>query len=140
MYIHIYIYIYSYINLYIHLCTYICMYYHIQSTVTDMIATELERQDIYDSDLPGKENSFYYIFGAVSSPVIAIVGMSGLFTSVLLAVIAHMTLTYSKQVCVNVEKRYAHTYRRCIRIYNAVERVFVICLSSVFGFTSWLTR
>lgn len=37
---------------------------------------------MYDHELPAKENSFYYIFGVVTSPVVGFVGLTGLFLSV----------------------------------------------------------
>jgi hypothetical protein len=61
-----------------------------------MIATDLQRQDIYDA-IESNENSFYYIFGAVTCPVVAIVLVTGLFISIVLGVISHMLLAYCKQ-------------------------------------------
>ena len=55
---------------------------------TDKIATDLQRQDIYDA-IESNENSFYYIFGAVTCPVVAIVLVTGLFISIVLGVITH---------------------------------------------------
>ena len=61
---------------------------------TDAIATECEPQDIYDHDHPAKENSFFYIFGSVTSPIVALVGITGLFLSIAMGGIGHMCLTH----------------------------------------------
>ena len=68
---------------------------------TDAIATEWEAQDIYDHDHPAKENSFFYIFGSVTSPVVAVVGITGLVFSIAMGGIAHMCLTYSKNIFIS---------------------------------------
>jgi hypothetical protein len=68
---------------------------------TDAIATEWAAQDIYDHDHPAKENSFFYIFGSVTSPVVAVVGITGLVFSIAMGGIAHMCLTYSKNIFIS---------------------------------------
>jgi hypothetical protein len=68
---------------------------------TDAIATEWETQDIYDHDHPAKENSFFYIFGSVTSPVVAVVGITGLLLSIAMGGIAHMCLAYSKNLFIS---------------------------------------
>ena len=73
-----------------------CVAYLFASAATDMIATDLQRQDIYDA-IESNENSFYYIFGAVTCPVVAIVLVTGLFISIVLGVISHILLAYCKQ-------------------------------------------
>jgi len=58
---------------------------------TDKIATDLQRQDIYE-DTFLNENGFNYLFGAVTCPVVAMVLVAGMFVSIVLGVIAHMVL------------------------------------------------
>jgi len=68
---------------------------------TDAIATGLMREDVYDYDLPAFESSFYHIFGTVTSPAVAIVGLTGLFLSIVIGSSAHMALAYSRQVFIS---------------------------------------